>query len=206
MRQRALVIFTMCFLLIGTVFAQRGAGAAGMQGTGQGQGTQQQNRGQMGSPGAGMGKQGSGMGTQSRMRVQATDQQRQRVKSCTQSTERIRQRTRQMSKAAKSGTITAEQAKLWQEELQNEIQLMNQEQEELMASLTEEQKTAAQNTLKEMDKSKIGLLKSVELLDNELIAPELNREKIRDRARETERAANELKKDQIDLAELFGND
>lgn len=68
-----------------------------------------------------------------------------------------------------------------------------------MAGLSQEQKAASQLTLQQMEQSRNRLLKASELLENELIAPELQSDRIREQARETERAVHQLRKYQTDL-------
>lgn len=200
MKQKLLVLSVALLLLGSNAFAQR-RGSSGMQGGQSGQGQ----RGSGAQPGQGQpadSGSGTGGGDQQRIRIHATDRQQQQLKSCTQSTERIRTRTREMSRLGK-GTLTAEQAQVWREQIQNELQTMNQNYDDLMASLTEEQKSASQDKVKKVEESRSQLLEVADLLEDELIAPELDQNEVQEKARKTEKAAAKLKKTQTELSELF---
>jgi hypothetical protein len=199
MKYKVLAIAIALLLLAATSVAQRrGSGNAGMQGA---QSAQRGSGGQMRGSGSGMGS-----GDQQRLRIHATDQQRLQLKSCTQSADRIRIRTRQMSRLNSGSPMTPEQARQFREQLRSEVQAMNQNHEQLMADLSEEQRLASRQTIAEMERSRTRLMNVSEMLDNELVAPELNQERIREQARETERAATQLKDRQSELsAQLSAN-
>lgn len=197
MKRNLLILGATLLLLLTMATAQRRGGGAGMPA---GQSGQHGAAGQHGQMGTGTGM-GTGIGThdQQRLRIHATDQQRQQLRDCTQSADQLRTRTRDMARQSKKSAITPEQAKQWREQLRHEVRVMNQNHEQFMAGLSQEQKAASQLTLQQMEQSRNRLLKASELLENELIAPELQSDRIREQARETERAAHQLRKHQTDL-------
>lgn len=194
MKRKILILGSAMLLIVSISAAQRRGGNSGM-GAGQ--------QGQHGAP-AQMGQRqqmGGAMGTrdQQGLRIHASDQQRKQLRDCSQSADRIRKRTRDMSRQS-GAALAPEQAKQWRAQLRNEVQAMNQQQEQLMAGLSEEQKAASRQTIQQMEQSRTQLRDLAEALDNELIAPELQQDRIREHARDTEHAAAQLKKHQNQLA------
>jgi hypothetical protein len=192
MRKRVLVL-GLSLLLAGSAFAQR-----------RGQGMQQ------GNPSAGRGSQagmgnrgmGQGMGDQQRLRIHATDQQRQQSKTCTQSMDRVRTRLRTMARIKQNQPISSEQASQWREQLRNDIQTMNQEQSNLMNGLTPEQQDATKNRTQQMQMTREQLEKMSEALDMELALEAPDPVKVRQQAREMESAVNRIRNQQ----QQFNND
>lgn len=178
-------------ILITSSAAQRHGGNAGTPGLSGQRAGSQQGQGQMGTGGA---------RDEQRLRIHATDQQRQQLRDCTQSADRIRNRARDMARLSKNATITPKQAQQWREQLQNELQSITRNQEQLMAGLSEEQRIASQQNIEQMEQARTQLLRLAELLDDELIAPELQQNRIREQARDAERAADQLKNHQNELA------
>lgn len=126
MKRNLLILGATLLLLLTMATAQRRGGGAGMPGGQSGQHGAAGQHGQMGT--------GTGMGTvgthdQQRLRIHATDQQRQQLRDCTQSADQLRTRTRDMTWQSKKSAITPEQAKQWREQLRNEVRVMNQNHE-----------------------------------------------------------------------------
>jgi hypothetical protein len=195
MKYKFLVLGATIFLLIADSTAQRKGG--GNAGPPAGQSRQQGAAGQQSQMGNGA---GSGMQDQQQLRLHASDQQRQQLRDCTQTADQVRNRTRDILRQSKNTGIATEQRKQWQEQLRNEIQTLNRNQEQLITGLSEEQRTISQKTIQQMETSRNRLLEVSEILGNALVAPELNQDRIQEQARATERAANELKKQQSQLA------
>lgn len=195
--KRKIFILGAALLLLVTVSAAQRRGNAGMAGS---------QSGQHGATGKqGQRQMGSGLGTrdEQRLRIHATDQQRQQLRDCTKSADRIRTRAREITRQFRNASVTPAQAMQWREQLRNDLQAMNENYELFMNDLSEEQQLAAQQTIEQIEQSRTQLLEFAELLDNELIAPELQHDRIRDQAQDTERAADQLKKHQTELAVQF---
>jgi len=148
---------------------------------------------------AGMGA-GTEMREQQRARIHASDQQRQQLHDCNQAADRIRTQSRDMMRQSKNSTMTPTQVNQWREQLQNQIKEMNRNHEQLMSGLSEEQKNASRHAIQEIEQARAQLMQTTERLNNQLAAPELNRDRIGDEAHEAERAASQLKKRQSEFA------
>ncbi len=194
MRTRVLVL-GLSLLFGGSAFAQR-RGPGGMQGNpSAGRGSQ-----------AGMSNRGTGQQMQmhDRMRIHASDQQLQQSRTCTQSMERVRTRLRTMARIKQNQPISSEQASQWREQLRNDVRTMNQEQSNLMNSLTPDQQDATRNRTQQMQTSREQLEKMSEALDMELSLEAPDPAKVRQQAREMESTANKIRTQQQQLNNDLG--
>lgn len=198
MKTRVLVL-GLSLLLAGSAFAQR-RGPGGMQGNpSAGRGSQ-----------AGMSNRGTGqqmqMRDQQRMRIHASDQQLQQSRTCTQSMERVRTRLRTMARIKQSQPISSEQASQWREQLRNDVRTMNQEQSNLMNSLTPEQQDATRNRTQQMQMTRERLEKMSDALDMELALESPDPVKVRQQAHEMETTLNKVRTQQQQLNNDLGID
>jgi chromosome segregation ATPase len=178
-----------------------------------------QGRQQGGSNGAGNmgrqqtmgGQQGSMAGQQDRMRdqqqqrIHATTQQRQQIHDCTQATSQLRKQVRDMSRVKAGGTISADQAKQWREQLRNEVRNMNQEQERMFSGLTPEQRTATQDQVQQMEQSRERLQKMSDALGLALEEDAVNADKVRTQARDMQTELDRLRDQQRTFQDQLAN-
>ncbi len=188
MTAKLLLIATLSLTLVATAAAQHGQGSRG--------GQQSQGRGSMaGQQQSTMGQQ-AGQGQMNRQKVQANNQQRQQLQTCTESTERLRNRIRQMARISVKQPLTADQAKLWREQLQQEMQQMTQDQEQLNTSLTEEQKTATKEETKTIQDTTEKLDQLADAVEMELALENPDPEKVKETAKKMESEINRIRSEQ----------
>jgi hypothetical protein len=144
------------------------------------------------------------MRQQQRLRIHATDQQRQQYADCTRATQRLRTRLRDMSRLSQGQSIGAGQATQWREQLRNEIQAMQQEQEQLRAGLSDEQKQASARQLQQAKQSADQLEAWSEALGFELEQQNVDAAKVSKQADKMEGAAKKLQKQQQEIASSAG--
>lgn len=179
-------------------FAQH-SGGHGMGG-GQQRGGMQQGNTQQGTMGPQMEDR-----QRTKERLHATSQQEQQVTNCIRSAERIRTRTRQMAKLAKSKKFNATEAQSIREELRAEIQAMNEQQAEFMASLSDDQKAAAQKPTEEAKRNSEDLQSMSDSLDLALQEEDLQAsDELRDQTHNLEETAKQLLNHQREIAETLG--
>ncbi len=201
---QAFVLLAAIFLFFATsnlVQAQgRGGGqskggttTAGQQGRGQGG-----NQGQMGS------QKGQKGGAQDRKQVQATDLQRDQLRTCTSSADRIRQQARDMANAASGAGFKAEQARQQRDQLREQIQTMQQEHNRLIQGLSQEQKAQLQERIRLIDQQYDRAHNQLQAMDQELGQANPSGKHISQQAREIERAMNEWQKQYRNMSSEMG--
>jgi hypothetical protein len=156
----------------------------------------------------GQGPAGFGADSQSGMRPQlrGTPQQQQRYTVCEQAIHRMRKRIRAMASIASAGSLQVPQLMELNELFASDFELLQQEQESLTASLSDEQKSANQNALQSLAKSQEDLELFSEALGFELEQAEPNVEEIKDDVRKLDAASRTVEKQQEDVAEDLGLD
>ncbi len=188
-------------LLIACIVAAFTASAAAQGRSGGGMGGGQMGQGQ----GRGAGAQGMGMGQGSMTRARALDAQQQRYRECTQATTRLRKRLRAMSRLQSGAALGADQALRYREQLHQEATLMLQERTDWLDTLTEPQKTAAQEEIANSEGTKNKLQDLVDLLDFELGEPAIDTEKVRQNAAQAEATVKQLEQEQQEIADIVGS-
>jgi chromosome segregation ATPase len=138
-------------------------------------------------------------GQQQRQRTRATQQQQQQYRVCTDAMNRVRSRIREMARLAAAQALDVEQMQLLEEQLRSELQAMAQEQAQLTADLSEEQKSAAQDQLGKIAKGQEDLESFSEALGFELEQANLDEAQVREQVKKLDAAAKQLQKQQQEL-------
>lgn len=131
--------------------------------------------------------------TQERDRVQATIQQRDQVRSCDQSADQVRSRAGQIAKKAQGKGFDADAVRQERNRLQEQVATMQQEQERLMAGLSDKQHSALQQRTQNMSRLQERLRTQLQALDAELGKAAPDGKQVARQAREMESTAKELR-------------
>lgn len=188
------VVFAACFGLAtsAALFAQRGRQGGGMGGSQRQPSTAGQPRESRQQP--------TGLSSEERQRIRASKKQRDQHQLATQAVNRIRTRAREMVRAARVNRFNLQLFRRQYAELQNELSLMQEEHERLMAELGEEQRAATQDRNREMEKELEEIDVWIEAMDAELEEPSPDRKELEKESRKIERAAKKLEDDYRSLA------
>jgi hypothetical protein len=191
--ERKLIVVFVVLFIAAAMQAQRGAGR-GTGGSGQGQmSRQQQGTQQQGS------NQEPSMRSQQQMRVQsqATDRQRTAMRQMVTATKQLRTELREMTHLKSGQQVGADQAKLWRERIQTQLEALQQQQQLLLTSLTEDQQSWVEDDIQQLTQSTSGLVDKLEMLDVALAEEELDEQAIKDAAKkaddQTKKVASEEK-------------
>ena len=145
-------------------------------------------------------QQRTSLSSEERQRIRASKKQRDQHQLATQAVNRIRTRAREMVRAARVNRFNLELFRRQYAELQNELSLMQEEHERLMAELGEEQRAATQDRNREMEKELEEIDVWIEAMDAELEEPSPDRKELEKGSRKIERAAKKLEDDYRSLA------
>lgn len=188
---RCVVLTGLAGILFLPIALAQGRGSGGMQGQGR--------QGQGAPPFAG--------GSQTGPRLsRGTQQQQARYQVCEQSLRRFRKRVRTMAKLGSANTLNLEQLSDLQTQLLNDLQSIQQDQQSLTESLSEEQKSANQARLQEMTRSQQDLELFSEALGFELEQADIDSGKIKEKVQKLDEASRAFEKQQRGLAERLGVD
>jgi chromosome segregation ATPase len=199
-RTQTFVLMMAVFLLFATSISAQAQGRGGGQSKGRTTTAGQAGRGQSGK----QGQQGQQGGTQDRKRIQATDQQRDQLRTCTSSADRIRQQAREMANTASGAGFKVDQARQQRDQLREQIQTMQQEHERLVQGLSQEQKAQLQERIRVMDQQHARVRNQLQAMDQEFGQAQPNGKRISQQARETERAMNEWQKQYRNMSSEMG--
>lgn len=139
-----------------------------------------------------------------RARIHATSQQQEQLRTCDQSADRLRQRARDMAKTASRTRFDANQARQQGQRLREQLQVMDREHERLMNGLSDDQKAAMQERIRQMTETRERVHSRIRELDQELNG-QLNRERVADCARRTEQATKEWQEHFRHMKREMGN-
>jgi hypothetical protein len=202
------VYFVATIVLLMTSIASAQGRSGGMRGGGQGAGQ---------GTSAGMGGQGQGMGSstqpgnsgmdmqQQRQQIRADSQQQQQLRNCEQTMQQVRTQMREMSRNS-GQQIGYQQAARWREQLRNQMQTMTQQQEELRANLTDQQKAAVQDRLQKLQQDRDRLQQMSDSLDLALQAEELDGNQVREQSKQIDKVAKQMRTQQHELNSELGVD
>lgn len=197
MKCNALLLSTV-LLVSAPLIAAQGHGQGGSpKAGGQKQGQQQ---GQQ----AGAGQTGSGQKDRNRLRVHATDQQRDQYRTCDQSMDRIRQQARDMSHAAAGKQFQTEKLRKDREQMREQMQAMEQEHHRFMEGLTPEQKTAVEARHRNMEQIHQRLNHRLQEIDQELAKSNPDAKHVREQARAVEREMELMRKQHREMGSELG--
>jgi chromosome segregation ATPase len=180
----------------------RGGGAGGGGGQGSGMGGGQRGAG-MGRP-ADFPDMGSSQMQQRRQQMHTTDQQDRQYRRCSQAMNRVRTRLRQISKLSSTQPLPVAQLIPLQDQLSADVQDMQQQLNELVASLNDEQKTADQEKIEDLMQSTKDLEAFADALGYELEQENVETAKVREELRTADGAAKQVQKQERELAESLG--
>jgi hypothetical protein len=182
------IVVAISFAGVGSVQAQRsGAGRPGGSGQGQMAGQQQQSSGQQQS-----------MRSQQQMQVQsqATGQQRAAMKQTIAATQQMRSQLRPMMRLEKGQQIGADQAKRWREQIREQLQTMQQEQQALIAGLTEEQQSWADDDIQQVKEATASLDDLLDSLSLELEQAKIDEQAVKQTAKKADDKAKKVESEQ----------
>lgn len=119
---------------------------------------------------------------------------------------RFRKRVRAMARIAAGSSLNLQSANELYTQLVEDLHAQQQEQQSLTQSLTDEQRTANQDRLKEMSQREQDLELFSEALGFELEQASIDNGKIQEQVRKLDEASKSLDKQQHHLAEDLGID
>ncbi|HWR13335.1 MAG TPA: hypothetical protein VN577_00795 [Terriglobales bacterium] len=169
---------------------------SGRPGSGSGQG-----------PGAGqMSGQQGGRGTgqqqtvrdqqQTRVQSLATQRQRTTARESVSATKQLRSQLRTMMKLGKGQQVGTEQAKQWREQVRAQLRLMQQQQQEMLTSLTPEQQAFVQDDIDQMNEDTAGMVEFVEALESVLDEKEIDEATLEQNAKKADNKAKKVESEQ----------
>jgi hypothetical protein len=145
-----------------------------------------------------------------RLRVHATQQQRDRYRVCSQTMNRFRKRIRAMARLASASNFNLQQAQQLREQIAKDLQAMTEQQQSFTESLTDEQRTANQQRLQELSEKQRDLGFLSDALGFELEQTGVEDGKIQKRVQEQvqkmDQLSRSLEKQQQGLAADLGVD
>ena len=147
---------------------------------------------------------GRGTMDRDRIRIHATDQQRDQYRTCDQSMDRIRTRARDMAKASSSPGFNADQARQNRDQLRNELRVMEQEHERLMQGLNGEQKEAIAEHHRNMEQIHQRINTRLQEMDQELAQATPNGQRAAEQARAIEREMKQWQKQHREMGDELG--
>lgn len=188
--------------------AQRpGGGRPSSSGQGQGQGQMSgQTSGQMsGQQGQGAAGQQQTMRDQQQMKIrsQATEQQRAGMKQTITATRELRSQLQTMAKLEKGRQIGADEAKRWREQIRQRLQMLKQEQQELIKSLSVDQQAWVSEDLQQLNEATSSLVDFLEALSVDLEQEDVDEQAVKKDAKKAEDKAKKVESEESQiLAEL----
>jgi chromosome segregation ATPase len=144
----------------------------------------------------GQSPQAKGQGAQDRtqVRIHATDQQRDQLKTCDLTADRIRTQARTLADAAKGSGANSAEFLRQRDQLRDQVRTMEQEHERLLNGLGAGQRTALEERLREMTRERQRLNTQLQSMNQELQNANPNRARIAEHAGAIEQAMNEWQK------------
>ena len=182
--------------------AQRPGGGR-PSGAGQGQ-SQGQMSGQPGQQGMGSGQQQTAHAQQQmKVRSQATDQQRTAMKQSMAATRELRSQLRTMTKLEKGRQIGTAEAKQWRERIRQQLALMQQQQQQLIASLSADQQSWVAEDLQQWSEATGSLVDFLEALSVDLEQDDVDEQAVKKDAKKADDKAKKVEAEESEiLAEL----
>jgi hypothetical protein len=180
---RRVLLVAAAFLFASPAIAAQGRPSGGGQ-RGQKPATAGQQQGQAN-------QQQGGQGT--RQRIQATDQQRDQLRTCTQTTDRIREQARDMDRLARSSTFDAGKVRQQRDQIRDQLRTMEQEHQRLMNGMSEDQKQALRTRTEQMNQIRERVNNQLGRLDEELGKPNPNAKQVSKTAEQISREMNQWK-------------
>ena len=159
----------------------------GRQGGGKSTGSQQRGGGQSSD-------QPRSSGNGSRVRLEATQQQQQQVRTCTEAAEQVRRQAREIVKSARGTGPAGESPPQQHRLLQDRVRTMEQEHNRLMQSLNEQQRAQLQDRIRQMTAARNRVQSEMERLGPLMEGGDPDPARVRDHAREVERASKTWEK------------
>lgn len=183
--------------------AQRPGGAR-PAGSGQGQGQGQMSGQMSGQQGQGAGQQQAAHAQQQmKVRSQATDQQRTRMKQTIAATKELRSQLRTMARLEKGRQVGAEEARRWREQLRQQVTLLQQEQLQLISSLSPDQQAWVSDDLQQLNEATTSLVDFLDALAVDLQEDDVDEQAVKKDAKKADNKAKKVESEESDiLAEL----
>ncbi len=190
-------------LLVPFAEAQR-TGGGRPSGAGQGQGQGQMSGQAAGQQGMGSGQQQTAHAQQQmKIRSQATDQQRTAMKQSMTATKELRSQLRTMTRLEKGRQIGTDEAKQWRERMRQQITLMQQQQQQLIASLSTDQQAWVAEDLQEWNEATSSLVDFLQALSVDLEEEEVDEQAVKKDAKKADEKAKKVESEESQiLAEL----
>jgi hypothetical protein len=195
MPKRSLILFPIFLLVISAGFSQ---GRGGKQGQGQGS-NQGQGQGQWQGQSQGQGNAQTGSADMERKRIQATQQQRDQIRSCDKLADGIRKQARKMAQTSGS-KFNVDETNRQQNQIREQFMAMEQEHERLMNGLDSNQQLAWQEQIKSMNQLRQEVHSQLKQMDAETRSTQPDAERVAERAREIERNMNNWRKEYNSLS------
>lgn len=197
--QRTGIAIALLLLITTTLQAQRSAGR-GMGGNGQGQMSRQQQ-----GP---VQQQGSGQQPRSPQQLlvqsQATDRQRTTMKQITAATKQLRIELRQMTRLKSTQQVRAETAKLWRARIRTQRHVLQQQQEILISSLTQDQQLWAADDIQQLTLTTTGLVDKLEALDIALAEDDVDEPDVKQAAKEADGKTKDVESKNQTILDVLG--
>ncbi len=123
-----------------------------------------------------------------RSRTQVTDQQRSQYRICNQSLEKLRDRSRDMAEATAAPSINTETVSRNQNQIREHFRSLEQYRAELYQGLSQQQRKNAQQRMRQLDQLRDRIQRHLNAIDQTIGAPNLDKHRLVEEARLTERA------------------
>lgn len=196
--KRALMIGTALAFVMTPMFAL-GQGRPGGQGAGQ---KPRQTQSQKGQAGKTVGKGDMDRDhIRQQLHTHATDQERDQYRTCTQDMDQLRTRARDMVRATDGSNFNVEKARQQQAQFREQFQSMQQQHQQFMSGLDQEQKSAMQNRIRNMEQTQSRINTRLQEMENELNSNNINQQRIRDHARYLQREMQRLQNEHRAMGE-----
>lgn len=202
MNRKYLVMTVALILAVAPLlFAQKGAGGkqGGQQRPATGQGVPQ-----AGKPDAQPAQDRDRSQDRDRDRIRATTQQQQEYRTCTQAQERVLERVREMQQAARGSGFRAPEAQQLRDRLRERYSEMEQAHRRLMGGLREDQTEALQDRIRRMERERDRIHFELQDIDVELKAQNIDRDRLRQHARDLEKAIDRWRKQHREMGKQLG--
>lgn len=199
MKSKTLALAGLLALTPGLLLAQ-GRGGGGQQAPRQPHG---QPPGQhQGQPGSEMGRGATARDRdRDRLRIHATDQQRDVYRTCTQAADRVRANAREMAQSAEGKTFNADETRRQRDQLRDQLRNMEQLHQRLMIGLNHEQRSAMQDRIRNMEQVHERIRASLGKLDEHLAQAAPDGRRVAEEARTVERAIKQWQERHREMGE-----
>ena len=142
---------------------------------------------------------GQRRGGSSAARDQVREQDRDRLRDCTSAADRTRKQARDMSRAMQGEAAGPEQARLYRNQVREELQKLEQQHERFARGLEPGQRTQLEAQLREMDQAREQVREHLGAIDEAVGQGQLDRQRLQEQAREMERDLARLRRQYRDL-------